>query len=221
MDVLNQEFDVEDVIIISNLLVILKQFEGIIGAIFAGVVTLLGVIFSIKHSEKETKKDRDYNRTRDLENQIKSVMPYIQMELESGGTGLEDCFELYNLFDIQTESERIVLNCFFKNIGRDSAVNIDCSLPHLVSVKYRNLKNIFINNRSLAKDQESIKVKISLEVFNNNLNKYVFSVNFEDLIGNKYLQKIYIEINGDNLYFDQIKQYSENPMLLNIIKKAL
>lgn len=187
---------------------------GVLGALIAGIVTLFGVKFTIDFSHKESKEDRQENRERDLENQIKNIMPFLQLSINGAGGSFENGYKLNNFSNLSGDNSQWRIQSYFKNIGRDSAVNIECSLENVTGKGTQGKKNIFFNDRGIRVGDSSRGISFFLDGFKNGNNLYSFEVIFEDLMGNMYLQEFNIEIDNE-LSFDKIKYFSKRPMLLS------
>lgn len=191
---------------------------SIIGAVIAGIITLVSVTMTINYSKSEAKKDRNDNKEINIDNQISSIKPYLQLSIHGMGGSSENGFVLSNNIPGDMPYQYWRLSSKFKNIGLGSAINVECKLDCRSSSELSSENNVFYNYRAFGKDETTDTIDLIVEVNKAMKNSFEFTIKFDDLLGNVYNQTFKIEIPIVSDY-KKISYYSEMPILIKRFDK--
>ncbi|RII34208.1 hypothetical protein D2A34_13690 [Clostridium chromiireducens] len=204
----------------SEFLSFLGSYSGnILGSIIAGFVTLLGIKYTINHNQIEARIDRENNIIRDEEDQRRNVLPYLQIIVERQGNIKEtEAFALDNNSTNYKTSAWMPFVITFKNVGRDSAVNIRNVQKTWNS---NELKNMLYKNRSLEKNEKSCEIQIyanlKKEIIEENENQeYNIKIIFEDLLGYTYEQTFILYFLSFEESYKKHYYFSKPPILIEV-----
>jgi hypothetical protein len=202
----------------SDFLSFLGSYSGnILGSIIAGFITLLGIKYTINYNQIEARIDRENNMIRDEEDQRRNVLPYLQIIVERQGT--IKATEAFALDDNNTNyktSSWMPFVITFKNVGRDSAVNIRNVQKTWNS---NELKNMLYKNRSLEKNEKSCEIQVyanlKKEIIENNENQeHNIKIIFEDLLGYTYEQTFILNFRSFEESYKNHYYISKPPILI-------
>ena len=169
------------------------SFVGaIMSGIIAGLLTYEGVKKTIEYTDK-TRSD-DFR---------KSIMPFFQVIL--AGTGGDKHSNHYSLENIGEKTEKqtnYIIRIKLKNIGMKDAINLRCD---------DDLIENAVNVNQVIDKKISFDIKVNNSTYVNNC--YNFYIDFQDIIGNLYVQEYELKFEGD-ITIDKLKIVSSLPRLL-------
>lgn len=176
-----------------------NDWIGYYGSIAGGVLTLIGVYITIKHSE-ENRKD-DFR---------KSIMPVIYIEIcNTGNVCTTETGEIAGdefHYDEVEKTESVCFRIALRNIGMKAAKNLKIGVIN----KNGDWEDLGNNLLLQVGDRHVFPLGVQLYDLNYYENKritrtIVFRVKFQDLIGGNYIQDIKVDVEpkegGDNWYY--------------------
>lgn len=176
-----------------------NDWIGYYGSIAGGVLTLTGVYITIKHGE-ENRKD-DFR---------KSIIPILYIEIcDTGNACITETGEIVGdefPYDEAEKTEPICFRITMRNIGMKAAKNLKIKVVN----KNGEWKDVSDNLLLQVGDKHVFFLGLQLYDLNYYKNEriartIVFRVEFQDLIGENYIQNIKIEMEpekiADNWYY--------------------
>ena len=182
-----------------------NDWIGYYGSIAGGVLTLIGVYITIKHSEE--------NRKDDFRN---SIMPVLDIEgYYVGDTSNAGDIALYDkTLTNDADIESVCIKLIVSNIGMKAAKNLK------IGAIDKDGKWQDIGANTLLKVGDSYTCNTGMQIYN--LNKFekerikrtiVFSMHYQNLIGENYIQNVEVDLEpqegGDNWSY-----FCKNPRVL-------
>lgn len=186
-----------------------KDYFMGIAQIVGGLFTVIGVYFTIKEEEKMRKID-DRNAENKIKEQLRlENLPVLKFGCNnekkscSGGVYYVDC-------NVNDDNFKVQLNIEIKNVGLGSAQNI--LFQKIIGIENDDSKSGIVNQ--IIEPKETINYTMYFEIPKNDTNFYkrlIILVFYDDLLENKYMQKLdgslsisYCESNGTCEYHPNV-----------------